>query len=103
MSSSALALLSHGRRGLGAVLTSRRLPVCGLSKSYTTTTAKYEHESDYVIVGAGSAGCVLANRLSEAGHSVLVLEAGPSDVWRWDSWKIHMPAALVWCVPKRLP
>ena len=35
--------------------------------------------SDYVIVGAGSAGCALAYRLAEAGHSVSVIEFGGSD------------------------
>ncbi|TMV39622.1 FAD-dependent oxidoreductase, partial [Thioclava sp. BHET1] len=47
-------------------------------------------EADYVIVGAGSAGCAMAYRLAEAGRNVLVIEHGGSDAGPF----IQMPAAL---------
>ena len=50
---------------------------------------------DYVIVGAGTAGCVLANRLSEdPGTTVALLEAGGSDNYHW----IHIPVGYLYCI-----
>jgi choline dehydrogenase len=50
---------------------------------------------DYVIIGAGSAGCVLANRLSvDPGNSVCLLEAGGKDNWIW----FHIPVGYLFAI-----
>jgi len=50
---------------------------------------------DYVVVGAGSAGCLLANRLSrDPAHRVLLLEAGRKDNHPW----IHIPVGYLYCI-----
>jgi choline dehydrogenase len=57
--------------------------------------APIEGEFDYVIVGAGSAGCVLANRLSaDPKVRVLLLEAGGRDNWIW----LHIPAGYLFAI-----
>jgi choline dehydrogenase len=54
-----------------------------------------ELEFDYIIVGAGTAGCLLANRLSaRAGTKVLLIEAGGNDNYHW----IHIPVGYLYCI-----
>ncbi|NLP60086.1 GMC family oxidoreductase [Paraburkholderia sacchari] len=52
-------------------------------------------EFDYIVVGAGTAGCVVANRLSEDDNvSVLLIEAGGKDDYHW----IHIPVGYLYCI-----
>ena len=54
-----------------------------------------QHEFDYVVIGAGSAGCLMANRLSaNRNNRVLLLEAGKKDNYHW----IHIPVGYLYCI-----
>jgi choline dehydrogenase len=60
-----------------------------------TEPTAIEGEYDYIIVGAGSAGCLLANRLSaDAQKRVLLLEAGGRDNWIW----FHIPVGYLFAI-----
>jgi choline dehydrogenase len=56
---------------------------------------RLEGEFDYIVVGAGTAGCIVANRLSAGGRKrVLILEAGGSDNWIW----FHIPVGYLFAI-----
>lgn len=58
-------------------------------------TAQLDGDYDYIVVGAGTAGCIVANRLSEnPANRVLVLEAGGRDNWIW----FHIPVGYLFAI-----
>jgi choline dehydrogenase len=56
---------------------------------------RLEGEFDYIVIGAGTAGCIVANRLSaDPGNRVLILEAGGDDNWIW----FHIPVGYLFAI-----
>ena len=56
---------------------------------------RLEGDFDYIVVGAGTAGCIVANRLSaDPASRVLILEAGGNDNWIW----FHIPVGYLFAI-----
>ena len=57
--------------------------------------SRLEGDFDYIVVGAGTAGCIMANRLSaDPKNRVLILEAGGNDNWIW----FHIPVGYLFAI-----
>jgi choline dehydrogenase len=67
----------------------------GLQAETEKMPTRLEGEFDYIVVGAGTAGCIVANRLSaDPKNRVLILEAGGSDNWIW----FHIPVGYLFAI-----
>src|ERR1700730_11476061 len=67
----------------------------GLQAEAQKMPKRLEGEFDYIVVGAGTAGCIVANRLSaDPKNRVLILEAGGSDSWIW----FHIPVGYLFAI-----
>src|SRR6202047_3918585 len=72
-----------GHEGIGLQAETQKMPT------------RLEGEFDYIVVGAGTAGCIVANRLSaDPKNRVLILEAGGSDNWIW----FHIPVGFLFAI-----
>ena len=72
-----------------------RRKICNLRKEAQGMAKRIEGDFDYIVVGAGTAGCIVANRLSaDPRKRVLILEAGGKDNWIW----FHIPVGYLFAI-----
>src|SRR6267154_5149442 len=87
-------VIEHGGAAAKPLLLWRTSGLQQLEKTVVPST-KLDGDYDYIVVGAGSAGCVVANRLStDRNNRVLVLEAGGNDNWIW----FHIPVGYLFAI-----
>ncbi len=76
-------------------MVNNRVQYIDIRKNKDMTQVSQSNTYDYIIIGAGSAGCLLAKRLTENPHKrVLLIEAGKNDNYIW----IHIPVGYLYCI-----